>query len=213
MKRYLLASCLLAVSTAWCAGGIVFNTLGPGNTYTQNSGYTVAGPASSIGNLFEPAAEFTALAGGALSEIDLGLTTRDGGAVNVYLYGDAGGAPDNLSAILLGTVTPTQSFGTTNNTITSLFLLNGPSVNAGTTYWLVLKPASDLTRDVWNQSLGISGVQDVSLDDSNWIQASSTLAAFEITSVPEVSPIAAMVLTAITALFYGRTGFRFRRAH
>lgn len=209
----MLGCLFLGVSTAWCAAATVFNTLGPGNTYQQNAGYTVAGPASSIGNTFEPAAQFTALAGGDLSEIDLGLTTRDGGSVDVYLYGDAGGSPDNLSQILLGTVTPTQAFGTTNNTITPLFLLNGPSVTAGTAYWLVLKPASDLTRDVWNQSLGFAGMQDISTDDSTWLQANSTLAAFEITSVPEVSPIAMMVLTAITVVFYGRSGFRFRRAH
>ncbi len=209
----MLAGWLLASSTAWCAGTTVFDTLGPTNIYSQNSGYTVSGPSSSIGTTFESAAEFVAQAGGALSGVDLGLTIRDGGPVNVYLAGDASGSPDNLSQILLGTVTPTQTFGTTNNTITTLFLLNDPSVTAGTTYWLVLKPGTDVTRDVWNQSLGISGVQDVSSDDSSWLQANTTLAAFRITAVPEVSPILAMALIAITTLFYGRSGFRFRRGN
>jgi len=48
------------------------------------------------------------LASGNLALVDLGLTFDAGhqGPVNVYLYGDAGGSPDNANQTLLGSGTP-----------------------------------------------------------------------------------------------------------
>jgi hypothetical protein len=164
---------------------IIFDTFGPGDTYNQSAGFAVAGPASSANNTFESAAQFVAAVSGAIQQIDFGLTMSGGGPVNVFLYGDAAGAPDNLTQILLGSVTPTEAFGSTNHSIVSLIPAGEVDVIQGTTYWLVLKPGNDTVRDTWNRSLGSSGVQDVSLDDMSWIQANTTLAAFEITAVPE----------------------------
>jgi hypothetical protein len=65
--------------------------------------------------------QFTALASGNLARLDLGLTYDAGhqGPVNAYLYGNAGGSPDNANQIFLGSGTPTALFGTTNNSIVS----------------------------------------------------------------------------------------------
>ena len=189
MKRLFLLGGLAVTFVAVSQGAVVVDTLGPGNTYAQSSGFAVSGPSSSLGNTFESASEFVAAAGGTLTQIDLGLTLVDGGSVNVYLYGDAGGSPDNLSQILLGNVTPTQVFGTTNNSIVSFVPAGNVSVNLGTTYWLVLKPGTDSTRDDWNQSLTATGVQMVAQGDGNWIQSNTILSAYRIIAVPEPSPI------------------------
>jgi hypothetical protein len=210
MKRFLLSSTLVFSLVATVYADIVFNTLGAGNTYDQNNANLVTGPSSSVGNTFESAARFIAAAGGTLAQIDLGLTIRNGagGSVNVYLYGDDSGSPDNLSQILLGSATPTQPFGTTNNSIVSLIPASSVPVNSGTTYWLVLKPGSSITDDDWNRSLGTSGVQDVSTDDMTWVQANTTLAAFRITAVPEPSTTALPILTLVFLVIY--RVFRFR---
>jgi hypothetical protein len=211
----LLLSCGCII--AWAnlsSAGIAFDTFGPGNTYQQGNAYIVSGPAaSSVSNTFEEAARFVAASGGSIGEVDLGLTTRDGGPVDVYLYGDAGGSPDNLTQTLLGSVTPTQSFGTTNNSIVSLSSLNGPSIDAGTAYWLVLKPGTPTMSDDWNRSLSTAGIQDISHDDENWIEADqgNPIAAFRITTVPEPRSVAAMILTAAAALKYGALQVRRRR--
>jgi hypothetical protein len=198
---------LLFLAMTAAHADIVFNTLGPGNTYVSGSAFTIRG--SSAGGLFESAAQFTAAAGGQLSEIDLGLTLNPGGAVDVYLYGDAGGSPDNLSQILLGTVTPTQAFGTTNNSIVSLVPSGTVTVNQGSTYWLVLKPDSGTTWDAWNRSSGVTGLENVSTDDVNWNFQATTLAAFQVVAVPE--PGSAVLSALVLVLLIGHRLFRARR--
>ena len=105
----------------------MFDTLGPGNTYNQTRGFQVLG--SSVG-LREAAAEFATIAdvNGAW-KIQLGLTkipNTSGGPVDVFLYGNAAGVPDNTDQTFLGTVTPTQFFGTTNNSLVSLTVMGVP---------------------------------------------------------------------------------------
>jgi hypothetical protein len=198
VKQSLTSTALILFLAATANGDVIFNSFGPGHTYDQTNAFTISGPASSTGQTFESAARFTALTSGPISQVDLGLTLRDGGAVNVFLYGDASGSPDNLSQILLGSVTPTVAFGTTNNAIVSLVPTGTVMVTQSVPYWLVLKPANDTVRETWNRSLGVVGIQDVSLDDMNWIQANTTIAAFEITSVPESST----ATIAFLALFF-----------
>ena len=214
--RWTTITCLAVfIATATSGGAVtVFDTMGPNNTYDQNAGYTVVSALPGIG-LVESAAQFTAQAGGPLTEVDLGLTTQSNTLavfppVNVYLTADDAGKPDNLSEIFLGTVTPTQFFGSTNNSLVSLTSINA-SVDAGSTYWLVLKPGSNSPLfDAWNQSSpSVAGTQDFSQDDSNWNNAGSTLAAFRISAVPEPSTLR---LLATAALLYlvrrgRRTGF------
>ena len=111
------------------------------------------------------------MASGNLALVDLGLTYDAGkqGPVNVYLYGDAGGSPDNANQTLLGSGTPTALFGTTNNSIVSFAIGGAIPVTMGTTYWLVLKPGTTNTSDEWNlTSPPILGTVAFSPDDSMW---------------------------------------------
>jgi len=106
MKGLLIILTSVVLVAAARADTTVFDTFGPGDTYN-------AGLASHIGgraNNEEIAAQFTAGASGNLANVALGLTYRLGTdpafrAVNVFLYGDASGSPDNANQTLLGSTT------------------------------------------------------------------------------------------------------------
>jgi peptidoglycan hydrolase-like protein with peptidoglycan-binding domain len=184
MKQILLifGGALLALTAH--GSTIVFSTFGPGDTYNPSFSYFVGNGA----NNDEPAAQFTAGASGNLVNVDLGLTYFNGSnpanrQVNVFLYGDAGGSPDNANQTLLGSVTPTALFdGVTNNSVVSFSVAGTVPVTAGSIYWLVLKPTSFGTDDAWNlSSPPITGLTFVSHDDSTWAGNLQTLPAFRLT--------------------------------
>jgi hypothetical protein len=190
---------------------IVFSTFGPGDTYNPSLSYFVGNGA----NNYEPAAQFTAGASRNLANVDLGLTYFNGSnpadrQINVFLYGDASGSPDNANQTLLGSVTPVAQFdGVTNNSVVSLSVAGTVPVTAGSTYWLVLKPTSFGTDDAWNlSSPAITGLTSVSHDDSTWLSGLNTLPAFRITvasSVPDSGPtIVLMILSLVGTLLVGR---------
>jgi hypothetical protein len=138
-------------------GTIVFNTLGPGDTYSLSSGFFLE-----TGQMSSYAAQFVAGASGRLTTIELGLTYEDitpdrPGPVNVYLYGDAAGVPDIANKTFLGITGPTTRLGVTDNNPVTLGVVGDVSVLTGSTYWLALElaPRFDefLTFDVWNSSL------------------------------------------------------------
>jgi hypothetical protein len=200
---------LFILSTAFLAltargNTIVFSDLGPADTYDQASGYGVVGGGADI------AAEFTAGASGDLANIDLGLTFSAGvsGPVNVFLYGDASGTPDNANQTLLGSGTPTVAFGTTNNSLVSFAVAGTVPVTMGTTYWLVLKPAAATGFDVWNlSSPATPGSVDTSADHATWtgVGPAAILPAFRITAsgaagVPDSGATFLLMLGSLAAL-------------
>ena len=117
MKKLLIILTSAVVAATAGADVTVFNTFGPGDTYNPGLAYQIGGGA----NNEEIAAQFTAGASGNLANVALGLTYRLGTdpafrAVNVFLYGDASGSPDNANQTLLGSTTPIALFdGVTNN--------------------------------------------------------------------------------------------------
>ena len=182
MKKILVVLSVSVFAYTAKANTIVFNTLGPGDTYDQNLAYSVV---ASPGVLIEIAAQFTALASGNLASVDLGLThgATQGGPVNAYLYGNATGSPDNANQTLLGSGTPNGSFGATNNSLVSITVAGSVPVTMGTTYWLVLKPGPTTTGDGWNYSSpGVAGRVDDSTDNSTWSLTGTTLPAFRLTA-------------------------------
>src|SRR5437762_11923307 len=121
MKKIILilgATTLLLVTAR--ATSIVFDTFGPGDTYATTGGFDVGDTGGPL--TYEEAAQFTAGASDDLATVVLGLTydEADGFAalpVNVYLYGNASGSPDNSNQIFLGSGTPTAAYGTTNSSL------------------------------------------------------------------------------------------------
>jgi hypothetical protein len=205
----ILGGTLLALTTR--GSTIVFSTFGPGDTYNPSSSYQVGNGA----NNNEPAAQFTAGASGNLVNVDLGLTYFNGSnpanrQVNVFLYGDAGGSPDNANQTLLGSVTPVALLdGVTNNSVVSFSVVGTVPVTTGAIYWLVLKPTSLATDDAWNlSSPAITGLAFVSHDDSTWAGNLQTLPAFRLTASSAVSEsgdtIVLMIWSAIGTLLVRR---------
>jgi hypothetical protein len=213
MKKILLilGSALLALTAR--SNTIVFSDLGAGNTYNDLIGYDVNAAA---GAAEEVAAQFTAGTSGNLATVDLGLnyaSSSQAGPVNVYLYADASGLPDNASQTFLGSGTPTTLSGTTNNTLVSFSVAGTIPVTIGTTYWLVLKPASSSMFDIWNFSLATTGLVANSLNDSTWNAGTTTLPAFRITAagaatgVPDSGSTILLMLGSVAALLVLRQIF------
>lgn len=148
------ATALLLVTAR--ATSIVFDTFGPGDTYSSTRGYDVGDLGGLAGPFtFEEAAQFTAGTSGNLATVYLGLTYLSGFIalpVNVYLYSDTGGSPNNAKQTLLGSATPTAAFGTTNSSAISFSVAGAVPVTTGTTYWLILKPSASNEFDIWNES-------------------------------------------------------------
>ena len=176
---------------AWTAHAstIVYSNLGPMDTYDPMFGDgvgTVGGFPRTI------AMEFTAGASGNLATIDIALTFGDNGAqpVNVFLYADASNSPSG-SGTLLGSVTPTAMFQTTNNSLVTLNVLGTVPVTLGTNYWLALQPTSPFI-DVWNQTLPVvNGGTASSIDGgATWFPVlNDPLDAFRITANPAGSGV------------------------
>ena len=189
MKKILLILSTAALALTARGNTIVFDDLGPGGTYNGSSGYGVGqfgdNPSPLIG------ARFTAGASGTLATIDLGLTRSSfAGIVGVFLYGDAGGSPDNASQTFLGSAVPAGDFGTTNNSLASFTVAGNVLVTADSVYWLVLKPFSAHGGGVWNESLttfGAVGVGNGSPPFGWTVSPDSHLPAFRITAFETVS--------------------------
>ena len=200
----LVAGLLSAFCSAQVHAALVFNTLGPNNTYNQTSGLDVQG--SSVG-LMEAAAEFAPLisVNGAWT-IELGLTKNPGGPVDVFLYGNAAGVPDNTDQTFLGSVTPTESFGTTDDSLVSL-TVSGVPLTQNLNLWIVLKPGAADTQAVWNDSATSNfSSSGFSTDDVNW--TIKTIGSFtqafrittEITTVPDSGTTLLLILGSVAAL-------------
>lgn len=180
MKKLLLVVGSAFFALAVQANTIVFDDLGPGGTYDPSHGYDIG----QFGDIDLPniGARFTAGATGSLATIDIALT-RAGfqGIVNVFLYGDAGGSPNDANQTFLTRLSPAATFGTSNNSLASFTVTGNVSVTEGSAYWLVLKPASGHGGGVWNYSLSTLGT--VGRDYFGWTTfADSALPGFRITA-------------------------------
>jgi hypothetical protein len=213
MKKILFLLLIVLARTVQ-ANTIVFDTFDPGNTYYAFQGFDVGfgGPTQSA---VETAAHFASGASGVLATVDLGLTVFDfenhfgSGQVNVFLYADLADSPDNSSQTFLGSVTPTATFGSTDNSIVSLTPAGTVNVTLGTIYWLVLKPADPSETVVWNREHLNTGTPepgggtDQTFDDSHWFRDDDALPAFRITafsSVPDRGTTFSLLLGALAIL-------------
>jgi hypothetical protein len=197
-RLYPLGPILVLVALTACCSiepgtRIVSNTLAPDCTYDLYVGYSSIrsqprprGPPVIV----EVAAKFTAMSDGNLATVYLGLTKStngpdSGGPASVFLYGDAAGSPDIATQTLLGTVAPTEVFGTTNKSLVSLPATGRVLVVKGRDYWVVLKPAAQAVSGTWNRSLPeVNGSIAWSGDDVTWEKSNDTLPAFRITAWP-----------------------------
>ncbi len=169
MKKFAWSLCLLAialcVSLPAMADDTLYSNLGTGgDVYQCCSGWTVSGTGT-VGTSFTAANEFTAMASGSISQIDIGIGYVAG--VNSFyaaLYTDNSGLPgtqlgrwDNLSS--------SQNFGGCCGLVT-ITGISGISLTAGESYFLVLGPENinDTSWLAWNFSNSATGLDLYSTD-------------------------------------------------
>jgi len=203
MKKLLLILNSAVLACTVHGTTIVYDNFGPGDTYDPMFGYGIGNTNDSV--LRSQAMQFTAGVSGDLATVELGLTFEDTPVpVEVFLYADASNSPTGTGT-LLGMVTPTAMFQTTNNSIVSLNVAGMVPVSLGTNYWLALMPTSPL-KDSWQQTLPpVAGEVATSTDDGmTWSPDLNTLAAFRITAnvagVPEPATWAVSLLVTGTIL-------------
>ena len=174
IKKFAWSFCLLAialcVSLPAMADSTLYSNLGTDPVYQCCNGWTVSGTGT-VGTSFTSANEFTAMASGSISQIDIGVGYVTG--VNSFyaaLYTDNGGLPgtqmwrqDGLSS--------SQNFGGCCGLVT-ITGITGVSLTAGESYFLVLGPESttDTSWLAWNYSNSATGLDLFSTDGgSNWV--------------------------------------------
>jgi hypothetical protein len=174
-----MAGVLGVVCLPAMADTIAFNNFDVGHGYNCCVGGTIGGPNSPVGWIIQ-ANQFTAAAGGNVSEIDvaIGYVTGTNGAT-VSLWTDNGGIP----GAQLGTwnIGPLPVFGTCCD-YEAITGISGVSITQGQSYFLMASTPND-TWDAWNyNSIGDTGLVDFSFDGgASWNQAfGATRYAFDV---------------------------------
>jgi PEP-CTERM motif len=175
IKKFAWSFCLLALALCIAlpamAQDTLYSNLGTGSdVYQAGSGWTVSGTGT-IGTSFTAANEFTAMASGSISQIDLGVGYAAGTNsfyAALFTVGSDGNPGtqidrwDNLSS--------SQPFGGCCGLV-SITGITGVSLTAGESYFLVLGPEnlSDTTFEAWNFSNSATGLDLFSTDGgSTW---------------------------------------------
>jgi hypothetical protein len=190
-KKLAWSFCLLALALcvsslpAMAGSQSLYSNLGPsGNTYQCCTGWAVSGTGT-LGTSFTQANEFTAMASGSVSTIDIGVGYVAGtNSFYAALYTVNGsGLPGTLLDQWNG-LSSTQNFGGCCGLVT-ISGISGLSLSAGESYFLVLGPTnvSDTTYLAWNyNSTGAMGTDLFSTDGgSTWTSnGTTTIGAFDI---------------------------------
>jgi len=204
-KRFFWSASLLALalclSLPAMAQTTFFNDLGPqGNVYQCCTGWTISGTGA-FGFSFTAANEFTSLASGSVSQIDLGVGYV-AGFLNqfyaaVYTVGNNGLPGSEIWS--QSDLTSNQQFGGCCNLVT-ISGISGLNLTAGQQYFLILGP-EDINNNAylaWNyNSTGATGTDLFSEDGGQtWTSnGTQTIGAFDIlggstgTTVPEPSSL------------------------
>jgi hypothetical protein len=172
MKKFAWSFCLLAIalciSLPAMADNTLYSNLGSGNDLYQSSqGWTVSGTGT-IGTSFTAANEFTAMASGSISQIDIGIGYAAGvDSFYAALYTDNNGLPGTQLA-MWSNLTSSQNFGGCCGLVT-ITGISGVSLTAGESYFLVLGPMNinDTSFLAWNWSNSATGLDLYSTDGGN----------------------------------------------
>ncbi len=157
----LLALALCVSSLPAMAQTTFFSDLGPsGNVYNCCTGWTVGGSAT-LGTMFVAANEFTSMASGSVSQIDIGMgyVTGDNSFI-ASLWTVGGNGLPGTEIMEWDGLSSTQTFGGCCGLVT-ITGINGVSLTAGQSYFLLMGPTnlSGTTWEAWNwNSQGVNGL-------------------------------------------------------
>lgn len=158
----LLALVAVVVSPARAlADTVIFDNLGPGNTFNGSIGWGIGGPTSSFGNV-RLGISFTPSVSLDLSQVILPLELASGtNSVEVSVYSDRSGLPG--TALESWFVTGLGAGALQDLTDTSNLLLSG-----GTPYWVVVAAGGSDTFAGWNFNNTTTGGILAGGDGSAW---------------------------------------------
>jgi hypothetical protein len=181
------------------SAGVIFSDLGDPVNYQCCTGWTVSGQGGT-GTSFTTANEFTALIGGNVSQIDLGMSWvlgPDPFYAAIYTVGGGGAPGSQVPGARWDGLFANAEFGNSTNSLVTINV-SGVSLTAGQSYFLVLGPES-ITDGSWNvlnwNAQGATGVDQYSTDggltwNNNGLQ---TIGAFDVigggTTTPEPSSL------------------------
>lgn len=169
IKKFAWSFCLLAIalciSLPAMADSTLYSNLGTGSdVYQSSTGWTVSG-SGTVGTSFTAANEFTAMASGSISQIDIGIGYVTGvDSFYAALYTNNNGLPGTQLGIW-NNLTATQNFGGCCGLVT-ITGISGISLTAGENYFLVLGPMNlgDTSWLAWNWSNSATGLDLYSND-------------------------------------------------
>lgn len=161
-----LLALALCISLPAVAQNELYNNLGSGSSvYQCCTGWTISGTAAT-GTSFTSANEFTAMASGSISQIDVGVGWVLSASDTFYaaLYTDNGGLPGTQLGYW-GNLTSNQEEGGCCGLV-SITGISGISLTAGENYFLVMGPmnVNDDSWLAWNWSNSATGLDLYSTD-------------------------------------------------
>jgi|HubBroStandDraft_3_1064219.scaffolds.fasta_scaffold161887_1 hypothetical protein len=162
-----LLALALCISLPALAQIDLYNNLGSGGSvYQCCSGWTVSGTAGTGGTSFTSANEFTAMASGNISQIDIGIgwVLHSSDSFYAALYTDNAGLPGTQLGMWSNLTSSTEFGGCCG--LVSITGISGINLTAGQNYFLVLGP-TNINEDgwlAWNFSNSATGLDLYSTD-------------------------------------------------
>lgn len=163
-KLSLLALCLLALGLP-ARADTIYSNLGPGDSFQSGAAYGIGGNLSGRNDVAMPFT--TGVQSYLLTQIEIaGFLVSGNGLFEAALYSSSGGHPGTPLAAIVRAIFQDPP---------ALLSFSGftASLDAGTTYWVVLRAADPFSSDgqlgwMWNAT-GVSGNVGVSSDGATWL--------------------------------------------
>ena len=184
-----VAAAAFAVSIA-SAQLVAYNNFGPADEYTVGSGATISGVNSPVGAFWSQGYQFNSAETGEISLIRIAIGLVAGtNQFTLDLYADNA----NTLGGLLDSWTVNDEMGSfgSNNPVIEI-AASGPTLTAGTNYWLVASVLDD-TWAAWNSnSTGAVSMRYINNNGNESYASGSTTGAMAVEVVPEPATMLAL---------------------